>query len=88
MPCAVICAGTVSIDKVNLETGLDTAEATEEQFQIPTWRDPVRTSQVLNWEGTVNYPLSNWSFVSSCSIIAPKEMPGQRAPGPLRDPSI
>lgn len=40
-------------------------------------------SQILHWEGTDQG--SNWSIVSSCSIIASKEMPGQGAPGPLRD---
>lgn len=66
------------IYKSHLETGLDTAEAVVALSQITTWRAPVTISKIINWENTVNYPVSNWS------IIASKEMLGQGAPGPLK----
>ena len=85
--CSHFCRNSFyqSFTKVDLETGLDTAEAIAELFQIPTWRAPVTISQMPHWEGTVNYPVSNWSVVSSHAVTASKEMPGQGAPGPLRD---
>jgi len=54
-----------------LEIGLDTSEAIVELSQIPYWRAPVTISQILPWEGTVNYPVSNWFIVSSRSIVWP-----------------